>query len=160
MQTWGLTFSIVPVKALSLHFCRQMANTPKLKYPSAIKKRVAGDWNCSQCSNLNFAFRIFCNRCSTRKPESDNGFTYAVFVNSAASEDTAPYRLPLMTELPSLLPLFNESFMQKPIIGKPLTDWKVPPDKENVPGGEWTCSYCSNCNFGFRRLCNRCAGPK
>jgi hypothetical protein len=137
-----------------------MANTLKLKYPSAIKKRVVGDWNCSHCSNLNFAFRMFCNRCNTRKPESDNGFTYALFVSPMASEELVQTRMPLSAELPSLSPLFNESFMLKPIIGKPLTYCRLPTDKENCPGEEWTCASCLNCNFGFRKRCNRCAEPK
>ena len=28
-----------------------------------------GDWFCSQCKNLNFAFRIYCNRCKCPKEE-------------------------------------------------------------------------------------------
>ena len=27
-----------------------------------------GDWTCSECKNLNFSFRIFCNRCQFPKP--------------------------------------------------------------------------------------------
>lgn len=30
-----------------------------------------GDWVCSQCRNLNFAFRIVCNRCGTPKGENN-----------------------------------------------------------------------------------------
>ena len=30
--------------------------------------RRKGDWNCPECNNLNFAFRINCNRCKFPKP--------------------------------------------------------------------------------------------
>lgn len=30
-----------------------------------------GDWTCFKCRNLNFSFRILCNRCQTPKQESD-----------------------------------------------------------------------------------------
>ena len=31
-----------------------------------------GDWNCFFCQNLNFSFRIKCNRCGVLKEESEN----------------------------------------------------------------------------------------
>ena len=27
-----------------------------------------GDWQCPKCSNLNFSFRVLCNRCKLPKP--------------------------------------------------------------------------------------------
>ena len=32
-----------------------------------INERRKGDWDCSRCNNLNFAFRIICNRCGASK---------------------------------------------------------------------------------------------
>ena len=32
----------------------------------------SGDWICNSCKNLNFAFRIVCNRCQKPKPDLDN----------------------------------------------------------------------------------------
>jgi hypothetical protein len=29
-----------------------------------------GDWNCSRCKNLNFSFRVICNRCNSSKTEN------------------------------------------------------------------------------------------
>ena len=29
-----------------------------------------GDWNCTNCRNLNFAFRVVCNRCKLPKPQN------------------------------------------------------------------------------------------
>ena len=31
-----------------------------------------GDWSCPECHNLNFAFRIVCNRCKIPKPKENN----------------------------------------------------------------------------------------
>ena len=42
-----------------------------------IRKRIrpfterTGDWFCSFCKNLNFAFRVVCNRCHLSKAESE-----------------------------------------------------------------------------------------
>ena len=33
-----------------------------------------GDWTCAKCKNLNFAFRIICNRCHLEKEESEKMF--------------------------------------------------------------------------------------
>ena len=30
-----------------------------------------GDWTCSKCKNLNFAFRKICNKCKLPKEESE-----------------------------------------------------------------------------------------
>jgi hypothetical protein len=32
-------------------------NMQNPQYPSAIKRKVTGDWNCPHCNNLNFSFR-------------------------------------------------------------------------------------------------------
>ena len=33
-----------------------------------------GDWVCIKCKNLNFSFRVICNRCQLAKAESDKMF--------------------------------------------------------------------------------------
>jgi len=35
-----------------------------------------GDWVCIKCKNLNFSFRVICNRCQLPKMESDKMFQY------------------------------------------------------------------------------------
>ena len=30
----------------------------------------------------------------------------------------------------------------------------------NIRKGDWTCPYCFNINFSFRKICNRCNAPK
>ena len=39
----------------------------KNKKPFDIRK---GDWKCPNCNNLNFSFRIICNRCQIKKPNN------------------------------------------------------------------------------------------
>lgn len=47
---------------------QQIEEAFKLKKPFVERP---GDWVCIKCKNLNFAFRIHCNRCKTSKQESN-----------------------------------------------------------------------------------------
>lgn len=46
-----------------------MAMEDKKKKPLIERK---GDWLCSKCRNLNFAFRLICNRCQLPKGDAGN----------------------------------------------------------------------------------------
>ena len=51
---------IIPIQAIK--------KNPKMKKPFEIR---AGDWTCSDCGNLNFSFRVKCNRCGILKETSE-----------------------------------------------------------------------------------------
>ena len=53
-------------------------NKEKPKKPFEIR---AGDWTCYDCNNLNFAFRIKCNRCGLPKEVSLQKFKMGLFKN-------------------------------------------------------------------------------
>lgn len=44
------------------------SETKKIKKPFIERE---GDWVCHQCKNLNFSFRVFCNRCQLSKDENE-----------------------------------------------------------------------------------------
>ena len=46
---------------------KSIPNIKKQKEKKPFDKRK-GDWLCPDCHNLNFAFRIICNRCQKSKP--------------------------------------------------------------------------------------------
>jgi hypothetical protein len=45
-------------------------NEPKPVEKKKPFQERAGDWTCGQCRNLNFSFRVVCNRCQLTKKES------------------------------------------------------------------------------------------
>jgi len=50
-----------------------LANLDNKKKKKPFVERV-GDWVCIKCKNLNFSFRVVCNRCQLTKAESDKLF--------------------------------------------------------------------------------------
>ena len=52
-------------------------NSKKNKNNSKVPKKPLdkrkGDWQCPNCNNLNFAFRVACNRCQLQKPKNLEG---------------------------------------------------------------------------------------
>ena len=67
MNTIGKTNSDGPNSPLMTSTAAS-ASTGKKKKPFV--ERV-GDWNCFKCKNLNFSFRVNCNRCQLSKKESE-----------------------------------------------------------------------------------------
>lgn len=58
-------------------FFQNIPNIPKFWNNKPFKKKNKifsereGDWVCQSCKNLNFAFRLECNRCHLHKPSED-----------------------------------------------------------------------------------------
>jgi hypothetical protein len=58
-------------------FFNPMPNIPKFCYNKMYKKKTKifvereGDWVCNNCKNLNFAFRVECNRCHLPKGSNE-----------------------------------------------------------------------------------------
>ena len=145
----------------------------KINYPSGLKRRVSGDWNCTHCNNLNFAFRFSCNKCKAEKPEEPQSLFHSALFFSL--ED--------LNRKEGLEDCFG--FLNEPISAKPLTelslntgpkivkDGLVLRDKTQVEKimsqvkrpdsrrtGDWVCLVCNNLNFAFRKNCNKCRHKK
>lgn len=166
-----------------------MTTTAGLHYPSAIKKRVAGDWNCGHCQNLNFSFREECNRCGAHRTHMAVAkFTYALFLtpgDSQTPKQSTPEGVEgqqfSMEDLPSVSPFMTEKCMTTPTQARPIASRLLQfEDEEGLPqqtvgemqfvfgikrpsiekAGDWVCPSCLNFNFAFRTVCNRCQACK
>lgn len=72
-----------PQKSINqLSLFQGKTNKPKVTVPNVnnnqtmfkkgkVFKERAGDWVCFKCNNLNFSFRVICNRCKIDKSESE-----------------------------------------------------------------------------------------
>ena len=135
-------------------------------YPTGLKRRVQGDWNCLKCNNLNFAFRSSCNKCSALRGENTSLFNSALFMY--IDENTQLYTSPNQGDF---------SFLNTPIKSTPITTaqpkiingTRVSRDSRKIEGilaevkrpdagrkGDWVCLGCKNLNFSFRQECNKC----
>ena len=54
---------------------RDENNNPEEKKKKPLIERK-GDWLCPKCRNLNFAFRLICNRCQLAKSEAENMLSF------------------------------------------------------------------------------------
>ena len=58
---------------------RTISNKSIRNFKNKVDKKIfdkrEGDWLCPKCHNLNFAFRIICNRCKIPKPKNINSDT-------------------------------------------------------------------------------------
>ena len=64
--------------------CRRDENSnPEEKKKKPLIERK-GDWLCPKCRNLNFAFRLICNRCQLAKSEAENmiSFQQNILINN------------------------------------------------------------------------------
>jgi Zn-finger in Ran binding protein and others len=108
-----------------------------MKYPSAIRKRVEGDWNCSKCENLNFSFRNKCNKCQNQR-ELQNAFDCALYIFPPSlneepfeEEEVSHHVIFGMAQLPSISPFLKDKFMKTPSSISPLTSRLLNFEKEN-----------------------------
>ena len=97
----------------------------KTEYPSAIKRKVTGDWNCPHCGNLNFSFRNECNKCHfTRTEFKESGFHSALYLflpDVYYDDECVSPTKTKVCEIPSVSPLFTEKYFKAPTKVKPIT---------------------------------------
>lgn len=74
-------------------------NEDKRKKPLIERK---GDWLCPKCNNLNFAFRLICNRCQSPKFDADSQQQQSQFTNQSNSFANGGFN-----GMPSLTPSHN-----------------------------------------------------
>ena len=90
-------------------------------------------WICDQCNNFNYNTRNKCNRCGVPK----------------SPKKTTKLKKKLENKRKNELKLNPNSQMEN-------NNKKRIKERE----GDWICPKCSNLNFSFRILCNRCSFPK
>lgn len=94
-----------------------------------------GGWECSKCQNYNFKGRKECHRCKKTKSSEDSDGMPAHMQQSALDKDAL------------------RKAMQK-VAPAELSPCGFKKPSERV--GDWTCQRCSNHNFAFRDVCNKC----
>ena len=112
----------------SMEECSPAPKRGDFKFPE-------GGWECSKCQNYNFKGRKECHRCKKVKSAEDSDGMPAHMQQSAIEKDA--HRKAMQKVAPAE---FSPCASKKP--------------SERV--GDWTCQRCSNHNFAFRDVCNKC----
>eukprot|EP00899_Mesostigma_viride_P011679 jgi/Mesvir1/20511/Mv12393-RA.1 len=148
------------------------------------------DWTCAKCSNVNYGFRVECNRCQQPKKSvcliEDPGLVAgsveefpAILVGdlhnhrhfAKASKgkvgayvdgDAADGHVEAAKNAPKDLTV---SFKEANGVGRTSRPGSGASNgsgnsKRITKPGDWRCPACHNINYSFRDACNRCEAPK
>lgn len=94
-----------------------------------------GGWECSKCQNYNFKGRKNCHRCKKSKDDEDI--------------EGKPEH---MMMAPQAKAAMKASQKQKRTTQK----GKKAEEEGAKTSGDWVCQGCSNHNYSFRNVCNKC----
>ena len=88
-------------------------NEDKRKKPLIERK---GDWLCPKCNNLNFAFRLICNRCQSPKFDADSQQQQpSQFINQGSSFGNSGFNgMPSLTPPPHSINALNMQAQNPP----------------------------------------------
>jgi len=81
----------------------------KTKYKKHFKVRF-GDWICPKCENLNFSFRIKCNRCGLSKEKPELYTNNFQIQQQQQNEDNLNYQRPIMLNNININYILNSNY--------------------------------------------------
>jgi len=112
-----------------------------------------GDWYCPNCSDLNFASREFCRKCSTPHPP---------FSDPTVGTKPGDWYCPTCGDLNFASRLVcRKCATPHPGGGMdPSVRAMMSQTYSNVKPGDWHCPNCHDLNFASRTLCRLCGTPR
>ncbi|CAD8182441.1 unnamed protein product [Paramecium octaurelia] len=131
-----------------------------------------GDWICSNCNNMNFAFRDSCNRChavknmkpnmNNLKNNESNGFKSALFLTESNGDippisDRSNKSSGERTEIGTNNFSFDKLPSMEPIL-KQITKETQP--KYDYFEFEWQCKQCQQINQYYKIHCVECGAQR
>merc|ERR1711865_902229 len=141
-----------------------------------------GDWNCSQCSNHNFAYRVECNKCKAPKDNATQELQPPPgqqAYNQQGGGQQGGYPNDWLCGSCG-----NDNFARRTECNKcqqprdPNSKLVEPPSQQGGYGqqqggygqqgggqqggyaNDWLCDSCGNDNFARRTECNKCKQPR
>ncbi|CAI2367263.1 unnamed protein product [Moneuplotes crassus] len=113
-----------------------------------------GGWVCSFCQNYNFYGRIKCNRYVDGKPQH-------IIRKETKRTKNDENNMNKMNKKRKNKPKKNNQNKEV----NPSGDQSLQGDSKSAQNsksskGDWICFTCSNLNFSFRKICNRCQIPR
>jgi len=127
-----------------------------------------GDWNCSQCSNHNFAYRVECNKCKAPKDNAtqelqpppgqqaynqQGGGQQGGYPNDWLCGSCGNDNFARRTEC-------NKCQQPRDPNSNPVRATPGAGANKTEYPNDWCCGACGNDNFARRTECNRCKQPK
>ena len=123
-----------------------------------------GGWVCCFCQNYNFYGRVKCNRCTKGKSQDDcEGKPHHIIRKEMKTykknDENNMNNMKKMNKVTKLkmkkqAQAVKIQQVQVPISENHINDGSISQNPERL--GDWICFTCSNLNFSFRKMCNRC----
>lgn len=117
-----------------------------------------GGWVCSFCQNYNFYGRVRCNRCTKNKTTEDcEGKPQHIIrkeLKAKKKNDENNNNLNKMSKFKKQAKAVKIQQVEVPQSNPEAIEGTLKSHSERV--GDWVCFSCSNLNFSFRKICNRC----
>eukprot|EP01130_Rhizamoeba_saxonica_P007811 TRINITY_DN3160_c2_g4_i1.p1 TRINITY_DN3160_c2_g4~~TRINITY_DN3160_c2_g4_i1.p1 ORF type:complete len:412 (-),score=49.93 TRINITY_DN3160_c2_g4_i1:452-1687(-) len=152
---------------------RQSSRSNNINISTSSIQSKPGDWNCSQCKDLNFASRTQCHKCGASKTTLSNSTTSSKTKYSITANISTSFAASSIQAKPgdwncdqcNDLNFASRNQCRKCGANKPYgntSEYTTSFTTSSIQAkpGDWNCDQCNDLNFASRNQCRICGAKK